>query len=96
MSSHSHGNCLKTGCQLIVDGEAFWGDLFRFSEDTFVFNAVFDTNTEPAAIERLADDFCTLFADALIFERRGLFVIHALGATMNQALAKYLGEAPHA
>jgi hypothetical protein len=96
VKTHTHGVCLKTGCQLILAGQAFWGDLFQFNEQTYIFNAVIDDNGWPCSIPEKSPEFCSLSASADVFERRGLFVISIASARPNDALRDYLSASPYA
>lgn len=95
MGSNSFGDCLKTGCQLIVNGQAHWGDLFRVSTSVLVFNAVLNARGDAAVLDPRGPDWPSLIAHNSIWERRGVFVLRSHACEFNQALLTYLDGAPH-
>ena len=88
----SDANCLKTGCDLEFDGAVYHGDLFEFGPYAYLFNAVIDERGEAREIQVRPAIWPTLHVhpQAQVFERRGLFIIHASSTTMNQALSDYI------
>ena len=92
--SHSDGTCLKTGCDLLIDGDTFHGDLFLFNPDTYVFNATLTAQGEARKMGAPLRQRETLVVlpGCPVFERRGVFVLAADLCDANQGLADFLDK----
>lgn len=86
--------CIITGCALIDNSVAYWGDLHRFS-DVFIFVATCDKYGKPYPIDELpaADSkFLTVGVEVSPFVRGGIFVIPSRMCHLSPAAVMHVAE----
>ncbi len=92
--------CVITGCELVLPNDYIYhhGDLHELG-DVWIFNSVLDNDYEAKvfAIDRLHPSLLQLIlsANAMFFERRGVFVIHKTAAEFNAVAKEYVERWTH-
>ena len=86
-----HGSiCLKTGCLLEVDGDAYWGDLHCLGRDILIFNATLGDRQAPQPVD--PDNYygrAALTCEGPFFERRGVFILLTAACVPNTTLQQH-------
>ena len=94
MSHYTDGTCLKTGCDLLLYGDTYRGDLFQFSDTTYIFNAMINAQgkARKMGIPLSVRETLIVLPGCPVFERRGVFVLSTELCDANQELADFLAK----